>query len=138
MVDPAYVENLLRERACPLCGADRKARRDPDARACAVCGTAVPAGDEKFAVSSAAACAVCSTACLETALHEVPQGALACPMCGSPWLEAAPAPRTCAICGTALDLEDGYAGLWRGGRAQAFCGATCLDAYLTRANPFCG
>ena len=138
MEDRLYVDNLLRERACALCGADRRARRTPEANACAVCDSAMPAEDARFAIARTGASAVCSVACLEAALNDVPRGDRTCPACGSPWGETALAARTCGICGTVLSLEEGFAGLWRGGRIRTFCGATCLEAYLRRANPFCG
>lgn len=138
MEDRLYVDNLLRERACPVCGTDRKARRSPKAETCGVCGERVTAEDAMFAIARGGARAACSMACLEKALHGGLAGPGTCPMCGSPWREAEATPRSCAICGTALAFERGYAGLWRGARLQTFCGAGCLEAYLRRANPFCG
>ena len=138
MVDRLYVENLLKERACPVCGTDRKARRSPETETCGVCGERVTSKDTMFAIARGGARAVCSTSCLEKALDGDLAGANACPMCGSPWREVGAAPRSCAICGTALVAEQGYAGLWRGARLKSFCGADCLGAYLRRANPFCG
>ncbi len=138
MDDRLYVDNLLRERTCGLCGTDRKARVAPLADVCAVCGSAMAAEDARFAVAREGARAVCSVACLESALNAVPEGGRPCPMCGSPWDAAAPPARTCGVCGAALSLEEGFAALWRTGRIRTFCGATCLEAHLRRANPYCG
>ncbi len=138
MEDATYLENLLRLRACAVCGADRKSREVPLEATCAVCKGPVPREDAIFAIGLGAARLVCSTACLEVSLQEGLVGGTSCPMCGSPWSEARPMPRACAICAADLRLDEGYAGRWRGGGLQTFCGPKCLDAYLARANPFCG
>jgi len=138
MADRAYLDNLVREADCPLCGAERKARASPAAERCAKCGSPVGPEDAKFAIAGGGTGAACSTACMEALLEEPFLNAATCGMCGAPWLGSAPGPRSCAVCGTPLELAEGYAALWRGHRLQTFCGSQCLGAYLGRANPFCG
>gem|GEM_PF-6111000 len=133
-----YLENILRERACSLCSADRRYRASPVEDRCAICRTLVGQGDVLFAIGSRAARAVCSTSCLEVALVEGLVDGASCPLCGSRWSDARPIPRACAVCSAPLRPDAGFAGLWRSGRLQSFCGPACLGAYLRRENPFCG
>jgi len=138
MQDEGYLENVLRERACGLCGADRARRSAPAEARCAVCKGELPRQDVLFGIGVGAARAACSLACLEVLVQEGLVGGSACPLCGTSWDRRRPTPRSCALCATPLGPEGGCVGLWRGGRVQAFCGPQCLEAYLRRANPFCG
>ena len=138
MEESTYLDNVLRERACALCAADRRRVALPIEDACAVCQERRPPEDAVFAVAVGAARRACGPACAEVLLVEDLIGGEACPLCGSRWRAARPVARHCGLCAVPLNLNDGYVGLWRGERLQTFCGPRCLEAYLRRANPFCG
>ncbi len=138
MEDATYFANVLRSRACAVCGTDRKATSVLASPICAVCHATLDDGHAILAIAKGAAKGVCSLPCLEVVLQEGLAGGTICPACGSPWSAAAPIPRTCRTCAKALAFDAGYIGLWEGGRVVTFCGAACLEMHDTRMNPFCG
>jgi len=138
MEEAVYLANILREANCALCGAARRSRTLPRDTRCAICGTQSAAKDAIFAIGLRAARPACSPECLEVLLREGLVDGSVCPMCGAAWSEARPLAGTCVMCAAALHLDAGFAGLWRVGRLQRLCGASCLGAFLRRANPFCG
>ena len=138
MEDATYFANVLRGRECPVCGADRRASSVLANPLCAVCDTRLDDGHAFLAVARGAAKAVCSRPCLDVVLSEGLAGGESCPGCGTAWPAASPHARTCRTCAKALSLDDGYVGLWEGGRVVTFCGVPCLEMHEDRVNPFCG
>ncbi len=138
MEDATYFANVLRSRECSVCGTDRKASAVLADPRCTVCGTTLDDGHALLAIAQGAAKAACSMACLEVVLNEGLAGGDSCPACGTPWSAAAPHPRTCRTCAKDLSFDDGYVGVWQGGRLQTFCGVPCLEMHEDRVNPFCG
>jgi len=138
MEESGYLANILRDRGCPLCGTDRQRVVSPRAGTCGVCHEYLGPEDVLFAAGTRGSHAACSLACLEVLLQEGLADGGTCPLCGSPW---PPRPRgegACGTCASPLRPDAGVAALWRGGRIQRFCGPACVEAYLRRANPFCG
>ena len=138
MEDATYFANVLRSRECSVCGTDRKASAVLARPICAVCGTTLDDGHALLAIAKGAAKAVCSMSCLEVVLKEGLAGGTACPGCGTEWSAAGPHARTCRTCAKPLSFEEGYVGLWEGGRLATFCGLPCLEMHEGRVNPFCG
>jgi hypothetical protein len=138
MEDAVYFANILRSRECTVCGADRKAASVLAITRCAVCATGLDDGHAFVAIGKGAGKAVCSYPCLDVVLNEGLAGGTLCPGCGSDWSAAAPHPRACRTCAKALSFDDGYVGLWQGGRVLTFCGVPCLEMHDARVNPFCG
>ncbi len=138
MEDATYFANVLRSRECSVCGADRKASVVLALPMCAVCGTTLDDGHALLAIAKGAAKGVCSRPCLDVVLNEGLVGGAACPGCGSPWASASPHARSCRTCAKGLSFDDGYVGLWEGGRLVTFCGTACLEMHEDRVNPFCG
>lgn len=138
MEDATYFANVLRSRECSVCGADRKASVILASPNCAVCGTTLDDGHALLGIAKGAAKAVCSPTCLEVVLNEGLAGGTSCPGCGNPWSAAAPRPRTCRTCAKDVRFDEGYLGLWQGGRLATFCGVACLQMHEDRVNPFCG
>jgi hypothetical protein len=138
MEDAVYFANVLRSRECAVCGADRKASAVLAIPRCAVCDTTLDDGHAFLAIGRGAAKALCSYPCLEVVLAEGLAGGVACPACGTPWSAAAPHERACRSCAKALPFDEGYVGLWQGGRVLTFCGVPCLEMHDARVNPFCG
>ena len=138
MEDPRYLANLLWDRACALCGQDRRRTLRPHPTACARCGAPTGPDDALFVVRPRGAFLACGPECFEAILKAHGEGGEACPLCAGLWREAVPAERSCISCAARLDPAVGYGGLWRGGRLAPFCGRAGLEAYLRRANPFCG
>ena len=138
MEDATYFANVLRSRECAVCGADRKASTVLASPNCAVCGTTLDDGHALLAIARGAAKPICSMPCLEVVWNEGLAGGAACPGCGTEWSSAAPHPRACRTCAKSLAFDDGYVGLWEGGRVATFCGAACLEMHEDRVNPFCG
>ncbi len=138
MEDAVYYANVLRSRECAVCGTDRKASVVLSANRCAVCDAILDDGHAVLAIAKGAAKAVCSYPCLEVVLNEGLAGGEACPACGTLWSAAAPHARACRSCAKALSFDDGYIGLWQGGRVLPFCGLPCLEMHDARVNPVCG
>ncbi len=138
MEDSIYFANVLRSRECVVCGADRKASTVLAFTACAVCDRPLDDGHALLAIARGGAKAVCSYPCVEVVLNEGLAGGTDCPGCGSPWMGAAPHPRACRTCAKPLSFDEGYVGLWQGGRVLTFCGLPCLENHDARVNPFCG
>ena len=138
MEDSVYFANILRSRECTVCGADRKAASILAIPTCAVCATGLDDGHAFVAIGKGAGKGVCSYPCLDVVLNEGLAGGALCPGCGSDWSAAAPHPRACRKCAKPLSFDNGYVGLWQGGRLLTFCGVPCLEMHDARVNPFCG
>lgn len=130
-----YLANVLAERACPICGADRNARSTL-ATTCAACGDPLPPGEAFVLVHVRRAAAACSAAELALLTDAGPTSDR-CPACGTPWRGTFPV-RACGTCAADLDSNTGYVAYVRKGRVRTFCGVICLEAHLVRTNPFCG
>lgn len=135
--DETYMANVLAQRACALCGTDRRARSRPVAARCASCGEPFPGATLYVRVGPGGALALGSLDCVRrTSTVEAP--GTACPVCDTPWSDVRTPSRACGMCAAHLNPGSGYVARFRAGRVHAFCGLECLEGYETRGNPFCG
>ncbi len=137
MEDAVYFANILRDRACAVCGTDRKATQVLARSECWVCGASLGSGEASLAIRRDGACPMCSDECLALVEQATPPACEACPACGTPW-RPPDAARTCRTCAAALDLEAGYVGVWAEGRLTTYCGIACLERHRALSTPFCG